>query len=380
MPAVRGHHRDVHGRVVAGRDGADRDADVRPGRRPWLHRPRPGRHPRPSRTRRRRRGPPSVAGRSRRGAARRACRRSRTRRSRASSRAGRAPPRSRPPRTCRRAPRRTRRAPPGRLPRPRRRASRAAPRRIGPRGDPDVDRLLPRVGRHDRVGGAQQRLAQALGDLRLADPRQPERAHLGLDADPARGQPRQHLVGPHRPHLARRPREGDDHAPVGPGDQPARRRPVGVGQDRRRRDRPRLLAVDLRERLAPPRPELSQPCERRLVLDRRLAAGLGDGLAGEVVRGGAEAAGGDDEVRARERRPEGVDDDGQVVGEVRDPQDGHALRDERSGELAAVGVGRLADGELGADGQELRGDELAVARRRRLKGGCIGHGASVLDG
>ena len=110
-------------------------------------------------------------------------------------------------------------------------------RRLGARRDPDVDRLLPRVGRHDRVGGAQQRLAQALGDLRLADPGQPQRAHLGLDADPAR---RPASAAPRRPTSAASraavPGRVTITRPSGRLDQPARRRAVGVRQDRRRRD------------------------------------------------------------------------------------------------------------------------------------------------
>ena len=114
-------------------------------------RPRPGRLPRPSRTAGL--GEDLRASQAARPAEQPHERAARPgfRASRASSRAGRAPPRSRPPRTCRR--------------RPDELAERRldgclglvgevalCARSIGPRGDPDVDRLLPRVGRHDRVG------------------------------------------------------------------------------------------------------------------------------------------------------------------------------------------------------------------------------------
>ena len=97
-----------------------------------------------------------------------------------------------------------------RRPRPRRRARRPSRRAVGVGGDPDVDRLLARVGRDDRVGGPEQRLAQPLRDLRLADAGEAQRPDHALDAHAPRGEPRLDLVRPHRPHLARRPGQRDD--------------------------------------------------------------------------------------------------------------------------------------------------------------------------
>ena len=99
---------------------------------------------------------------------------------------------------------------------------RRAPAVVVAGADPDVDGLGPRVGRDHRVGRAQERLAQQLRDLRLADAVEPQRPDLEVRADAARREPRQHVVGPHRPHLARRAGKRDDDPAVGPLDPPAR--------------------------------------------------------------------------------------------------------------------------------------------------------------
>ena len=247
-------------------------------------------------------------------------------------------------------------------------------------GDPDVHGLLARVGGDDRVGGPEQRLAEPLRDQRLADAGQAQRPDHALQAHAPRGEPRLDLVRPHRPHLARRPGQRDDHAAIGPVDPPAGRGAVGVGEHRTRRQHPRLLEVGLGERLAATRPQAPQPLERRLIHDRLLATGLRDRLARQVVRRRTEAARRDDEVGTAECGAQRVHDRGEVVREVRDADDPHAQAHQRAGQLAAVGVGRLADRQLGADREQLGRDDRPGGVGRRLERGCIGHGASVLDG
>ena len=80
--------------------------------------------------------------------------------------------------------------------------------------DPDVDRLDPGVRGDDRVGRPEHRLAEELGDLRLADPGQPVGPRRDLGPEPERIEAGHDLVGPHRAHLARRAGQRDDDPAV----------------------------------------------------------------------------------------------------------------------------------------------------------------------
>ena len=177
---------------------------------------------------------------------------------------------------------------------------------VGPRGDADVDRLRPGVRRDDRVRGPQHGVPEQVGDLRFADPCQPVGPGRDRPAEPEFPQPRQRLVRPHRAHLARRPGQRDDDPAVGSGDEPARGGAIGIGQRTRRREEPGLLEVELGECDPAARPELAQPGLELGVHDRRLAAGRGDRLAGQVVRCRPEPARRDHEIDpvegSRERR------------------------------------------------------------------------------
>ena len=115
--------------------------------------------------------------------------------------------------------------------------------------DPDVEPVGPGVGRDDRVRGAEHRLAQALGDVRLADAVGPQRPDDAPVAEAPLEESRQDPVAPHRAQLARRAREEDDDPPVGPIHPPAGRRAVRVRDRGRRRDEPGLLEVDLGQRI-----------------------------------------------------------------------------------------------------------------------------------
>ena len=110
------------------------------------------------------------------------------------------------------------------------RPGRPAGRRDRGRRQPHVDRVRPGVRRHFRVDLAEERLAEPIGQQRFADPGQPERPDAPILAQAARPEPGQRLVAPHRPHLARRAGQRDDHAAVRSVDPPARGRPVRVGE------------------------------------------------------------------------------------------------------------------------------------------------------
>ena len=367
MPlAGRGHDRDRHRHVAAARPGPDGQADVRPaelagpsriadevvgrclvgrigGRRaPGRGRTR-GRTRGPSRPGPRRRSIRRSAATRRRRTTPRCSHRCRSRPPRASSRARRGGRRSRRSRSSRPSPRRSRRAC----------SSTTAGRRFDERlgrhrldrdgRDPDVDRLDPGVRGDDRIGRPEHRLAEQLGDLRLADPGQPVRPGRDRRSQAERLEAGHGLVGPHRAHLARRTGQRDDDAPVGPADEPARRGAVRVGQRDGRPDQPGLLEVELGEGHVAPPPQLAQPRLEVRIGFRRLVAHGGDRLAGQVVRGRTEAAGRDDQVRPLERRGEGIGDRDEVVGQRGQPGHPDAETGQRASDLPGVRVARLAD-------------------------------------
>ena len=79
-----------------------------------------------------------------------------------------------------------------------------------------------------------------------------------------------------------------------------------------------------------------------------------DRLAGQVVGRRSEAAGRDDQVGALEsRRAKASVTVVEVVGQGRQPDDPRRPAGQRAGQLAGVGVARVADGQLGADAQHL---------------------------
>ena len=135
--------------------------------------------------------------------------------------------------------------------------------RAGRRGngrDPDVHGLRAGIRRDDRVGGAQERLAEQVGHLRLADPGQPvrPRRHLGAEPD-AHG-----AGGRRRPSTSAASRAAARAAPRSPARPAASRTspgavPFGLSSDVGRRDPPGLLEVELRERQPAPAPQLAQP-------------------------------------------------------------------------------------------------------------------------
>ncbi len=90
-----------------------------------------------------------------------------------------------------------------------------------------------------------------------------------------------------------------------------------------------------------------------MVADERKVEGLGDALAGEVVFGGAEAAGEDDDVGAVEGDVHGRAEVVAVVADDAFEGTGDAEVVETSGEVEGVGVLAMRREHLGANGDDL---------------------------
>ncbi len=84
----------------------------------------------------------------------------------------------------------------------------------------------------------------------------------------------------------------------------------------------------------------------------RLLPDVGDGFAGQVVRGRSEPTRGNDQVDRREGVAECRCDRLPIVGQCRDPGDPDTGPGQRTGQLAGVRVAGFADGDFRADAQE----------------------------
>ena len=232
---------------------------------------------------------------------------------------------------------------------------RRAPRRT--RRDPDVDGLGAGVRRDDRVRRPEELLAEQVRDRRLADPRQPERPRRDVGAGAARPQPRQDVALP-RSGASRAAARAGRRSPARPAARPtsAGAVPFAFGSAVRRRNQPGLLEVHRRHVHAAPAHRPRSQDSRPASIDRCLA-----GDARRSPRGSGRRASGRgrrsrrrDRRRARpsvERLPHRIE----VVGECLDPAHRHADRRQAPGQLAGIRVAGLADGQLAADAQELRG-------------------------
>ena len=109
----------------------------------------------------------------------------------------------------------------------------------------------------------------------------------------------------------------------------------------------------------------------RLVAHERHVHHLGDGLAGDVVLGRAEPAAHDDAVAAGQRRAQGQDDAVVVVAHGLVEVRGHAVGGQVLAQPGGVGVGDLAEQQLGADRHDLdpHGGDLTEASCRAAPGG-----------
>lgn len=128
---------------------------------------------------------------------------------------------------------------------------------------------------------------------------------------------------------------------------------VGVGQDGGAFDLVGLLGVVGRHGHVTGGEALAQEFEEGFVAVEREVEGLGEALAGEVVFGGAEAAGEEDDVGAVEGD---IDGRAEVVAVVADDGlegYGDAEVVEAGGEVEGVGVLTVRREHLGANGDDL---------------------------
>ncbi len=107
---------------------------------------------------------------------------------------------------------------------------------------------------------------------------------------------------------------------------------------------------------------------RPLVEDQLLAEGLGQHVFGEIVAGGAQAAGGDDDVGPLFGQSHRLLGPLEVVPHHGVPEDIQPQLAQPLGEHLGVGVGDVAQQQLGADGQNFNGmrhrkDLLIVVNR-----------------
>ena len=136
-------------------------------------------------------------------------------------------------------------------------------------------------------------------------------------------------------------------------DPPAGGGAARVGDGHGGGDEPGLLDVALGEADAARCEEGPQGALHVGVDERLLAQGGGDRLAREVVLGGAEAAGHDDDVGAAEGDLDGVDEALEVVADGGVEVEVEADGGQAGGDVLGVGVEDLAQEDLGADGDDL---------------------------
>ena len=86
-----------------------------------------------------------------------------------------------------------------------------------------------------------------------------------------------------------------------------------------------------------------------------LAKGLADGLLGQVVIGGPQAAGGDDDVRPLPGDVQSVFQALGVVAHHRVPEDVDADGGQGLGDVPGIGVDDVAEEQLRAHGDDLSG-------------------------
>ncbi len=256
-------------------------------------------------------------------------------------------------------------------PRPRR----AAPRPSGPAGRrPTAEHRHRRRGHRSRSRGCvrrRRRLAEQVGDLRLADPGQAQGAaeQAAAEAPPASsGRACSNHIG----RISRGgPGSRTTTRPSGrPTHQPGAV-PFGLGSGRALGISQACLRLISGKGRSAPGPQAAQPGLQARVHGRLLAHDEGDRLAGQVIRRRAEAAGRDDQVCPPEGCPERAGDGPEAIGQDVDPGDPDACFGQAAGDLAAVRVARIADGQLGPDGQQLG------RAQRAGDAGRWGHGRSV---
>ena len=127
-----------------------------------------------------------------------------------------------------------------------------------------------------------------------------------------------------------------------------------VGNELGRRYQMGLLDVMGRHGSAPALEILAQLAESVFLHRGSLSQGQGHALPGQVILGGAQAAGGDENVGTLQAAGKCLAEISQVV-----PNDGHPLklyaeRGEPAGDPRGVGIRKLAHQKLGANGENFR--------------------------
>ena len=253
----------------------------------------------------------------------------------------------------------------GRRPQPPRRAPRRSRPSSADRRDPDVDRLDAGVGRDDRVGRPQELLAEQLGDLRFADPCQAVRARRRPSA-PSAARLRAGAAT-WSAHIGRISRGGPGRAtttrPSGRSTNQPGAVPFGFGSAAADGISQACLRFISGNGIPRRRPELAQPglesgstaASRRS--PRRSPRGSGRRASGRGRRSrrrGRPASRPVANASVTAPRSSGR----AVIRPTADAQPGQA-----PGQLAGVGVARLADRQLAADAQQLGGQEAGGVPR-----------------
>ncbi len=213
--------------------------------------------------------------------------------------------------------------------------------------------------------------ADHLVQMALADARRLECARDDDVADSQSGQAGCHLHLPHALQLGGGAGHGHDdravllHPPAGG-------RTAGVGDGLGGGDEHRLLDVALGEAEAASGEEGAQPLLRLRIHVHLLAQGEGDRLTRQVVLGGAEAAGDEDEVGPLAGAADGLGQAAQVVAHLGDVVQVDAQRGQAGGQVLGVGVQYIAEEDLGAHGDDLRlhGTRIGGQRMRVKEGGA----------
>ena len=151
-------------------------------------------------------------------------------------------------------------------------------------------------------------------------------------------------------------------------DPPAGRGAARVGDGRRGGDEHRLLDVALGEGDAAGGEEGAELPLGVGVDEHLLAEHLRDRLAGEVVLGGAEAAGHDDDVGALERALDGVGEAVEVIADGGLVVEVEADGGQAGGDPLGVGVDDFAEEDLGADGDEFGAHDGQDSTRYEVRG------------
>jgi hypothetical protein len=214
--------------------------------------------------------------------------------------------------------------------------------------DADVDAVILRVRRDGRRGRSHE-LVERFLDARFADAEQLQGPRT---QDAALAEGRLDLLLPHSRHLARHAGHRHDPLALAP-DVPARRRAERIRERACGRDEPGLLPVSFRHRRSAAGEPGSQLRLERRIDRRRFAERRGDRLAGEVVLGRAETAGGDDEVAPLDRSPERLGGPAEVVADGRHVHEVDPEARQPCGQIRRICVDDLTKEQLGADGQEL---------------------------